>query len=164
LVMALVTWSPAWCCCAMGAAVDGEAEVAAFCQGRWSGAVAGSESSSSSSVQASANLPPCCMARALDSAAPDRADEESDAEPRGAGCCDDDSQCNCGERPNELTRLDTAGKVTMPTFERIELVGVVADIIRQARSPHITGYVDFHHHPVGAPSSTLFAQRCLLLT
>lgn len=156
LVLALVTWSPAWCCCALHAAVNGEAaqhgEVAgAFCQGRWGGGM-------DASREAAPDLPPCCMARAVAEA------QEAVHETIDSGCCDnEDSPCNCGDRPDELTRLDTSGKVTMPVPQRIAMAIITIHPGEGDRAPLFTAWSHAQDHLTHAPSRTLLALGCLLL-
>jgi hypothetical protein len=150
LIIALVTWSPAWCCCALGAAALGDAEWGA-CSGRWS--------SMSSDREIVHELPTCCRTRIAA-----EADEASESEVSN-GCCDDDnSRCRCSDRPDELTRLDTAAKITLPTPGCIAAIAItmrkqVADV----RSPLFAWPAACHD---GAPVAqrTLFALRCMLLT
>jgi hypothetical protein len=151
LVLALVMWSPAWCCCAIAAAsADADEIGGTMCQSRWS--VANQAKLSSGPAE----LRPCCLGRVktLSETSSEGATDENESE--------NQSPCRCNDRPDELTRLDTAAKITLPQLERVAMpmVAVDASMNEPSGVGLLTHRLAARPH---APPRTLFDQHCLLL-
>jgi hypothetical protein len=130
--------TPAMCCCTLKAFVAGTDEC-----GQRSCCVMGVSDRTENADQ----LGSCCEQR----------ESESDSH-------DDSLPCKCHEKSIELTRLDTGGKIAVPTIQ-VELglmVFIVPNpmIVMEAGQGWVVRGPVIRHHP---PPNTLLAQRCLLL-
>ncbi|MCI0362523.1 MAG: hypothetical protein L0Y44_10150 [Phycisphaerales bacterium] len=148
----LAIWTPAWCCCMIKAAAGEMTGVATV------GCVGGGCCSQRIAARRPAQRDSCCAKRARETCC------EGDADGVTGGPIDQTpSSCSCHNELNDVVRLDTGSRVSVPVLTVDMHAGLVFVNHQSCGGVELhwrDSAVGLREHP---PPATLLEQRCQLI-